>query len=208
MKLSILLSAAVLLTPPAYAFEINGIRAADIRADENSIPVPAPAVPAASAEFEKTLDGQYLCYGNSCSITTAVTNVCSDGIKIDTWRKKTDDKKNDAEYKDETLRKWAGYQRGIGQNAKWRDPNHQDTTATGQVNPITTAYAVVPRNHRELLNTTAKVCVLATGKCITAEVRKIGPAFGEISVGAFMQLGLNAHPSDGQYTGRISYTFQ
>ena len=204
MKLSILLFAASLLTPPLYAFEINGVSASDIRTDETAIPVPMPAK---SAESEKALDGQYLCYGNSCSIITAVTNVCSDGMKIDTQRKKSDAKSNGAEYKDETLRKWAEYQRGLGQNTKWRDPNHQNTTATGQVNPITTAYVVVPRNHRELLNKTAQVCVLETGKCVSAEVREIGPAFGEISVGAFMQLGLNAHPSDGQYAGRISYTF-
>jgi len=205
MKLSILLTSAILLTPPVYASELNGMSAADISPDETSIP-PVP-MPAAAPEAEKALDGQYLCYGNSCSITTEVTNVCSDGMKIDLQRKKSADARKVSEYKDEDLRKWADYQGGLGQSAKWRDPNHQDTTATGQVNPFKTAYVVVPRNRRELLNKTAKVCVLATGKCISAEVREIGPAFGELSVGALMQLGLNAHPSTGQYPGRISYTF-
>ena len=205
MKLSILLSAITLLTPSVYAFELDAVRASDIRPDEAAaMPIP---VPAASPESEKALDGQYLCYGNSCSIITSVTNVCSDGMKIDLQRKKSDDNRKSGEYKDESLQKWAEYQSKNGLNSKWRDPYHQNTTATGKVNPIETAYVVVPRNRRELLNTTAKVCVLATGKCINAEVREIGPAFGEISVGAMMQLGLNAHPAYGQYPGRISYTF-
>ena len=42
---------------------------------------------------EKAFDGQYLCYGNTCSITTSATNVCSDGMKIEATRKS-------GEYKD------------------------------------------------------------------------------------------------------------
>ncbi|MCX5786205.1 MAG: hypothetical protein NTX59_11010 [Elusimicrobia bacterium] len=195
MKPSILLSAAILLAPSVYAADLNNIHASEIRALEISVPAPVPAV-----ESEKVLDGQYLCYGDSCSITTSATNVCSDGMKIVTEFKSS-------EYIDENLKKWAEYQRNIGKSAKWRDPSHQNTTATGKVNPFQIAYVVVPGSQRKLLNKVAKVCVLATGKCITAEVREVGPAFGEISVGAMMQLGLDAHPWEGRYTGRISYTF-
>jgi hypothetical protein len=110
-------------------------------------------------------------------------------------------------YSASDIKKWAAYQRSIGKNTVWKDPDHQDTTATGPINPIQTAYVVVPRNHRELLHKSTKVCVVATGKCITAVVREIGPRFGELSVGAMMKLKLDSHPSYGQYHNQISYTF-
>ena len=195
MRSLILLSAAMFLTPPAHAVDLNTIYASQIRVLEVAVPVPV-----LEAVAEKALDGQYLCYGSSCSITTSATNVCSDGMKIATAVK-------NKEYKDENLRKWAEYQRNLGKNTKWRDRSHQNITATGKLNPFETAYVVVPNEHRELLHKTATVCVLETGKCISAEVREIGPAFGELSVGAMMQLGLDAHPWNGRYNGRISYTF-
>ena len=195
MKPLMFVAAAMLLIPSVHAAELTDISLSEIAAAE--IPIPAPA---AAMVSEKAFDGQYLCYGNTCSITTSATNVCSDGMKIEATRKS-------GEYKDENLKVWAEYQRNMGKSENWRDGSHQNTTATGKINPFQTAYVVVPRNHRELLYKTAKVCVVATGKCINAEVREIGPAFGEISVGAMMQLGLDAHPWEGRYNGRISYSF-
>ncbi len=199
MKHFIFLTTAMLLAPLAHAADLNAIRLSDIKAMEMAVPAPAPA-PAPDKASQTALDGHYFCYGSSCAITTGATNVCSDGMRIVTQA-------NRSGYTDSDLSGWAVYQRGMGNSTRWSDPSHQNTTATGRVNPFQTAYVVVPRNHRELLHTIATVCVLDTGKCIKAEVLEIGPAFGEISVGAMMQLGLNAHPANGRYEGRISYTF-
>lgn len=203
MKLSIFLSAAMLLASSVYADEFADISVSAIRASAVSVPAPKPV---AGAEAMTALDNQYLCYNGNCAITTSVTNVCSDGKHFNTKKKQNKGMGSD-EYKDESLNKWAEYQRNTGASADWRDPNHQDITATGEVDAIQVAYVVVPRNHSELLRKATKVCVVATGKCINAEVREIGPAFGELSVGALMQLGLNAHPASGQYNGQISYIF-
>jgi hypothetical protein len=201
MKFFLVLSATMLLSSFVSALDLESLHASDVSGFE--VPVPTPAKMAMPTS---TLDNKYLCRTGTCYITTRVTNVCSDGKHFDT--QKTENRSTGKpEYKDKSLKKWADYQRSIGKDTKWKDRDHQDAIATGHVDSIQTAYVVVPAAHRELLHSNVNVCVAATGKCITAKALEIGPAFGELSVGAMMKLGLNSHPSSGQYTGRITYTF-
>ncbi len=189
MKQLIFLAAA-LLAAPAYAFDLGGVSLKDIQSGAQELPIPAPTMVPGS---EDALDGQFLSDKAApfYSITTAQTNVCSDGKKLTAGDKKP----------------WVEYQKKNGFSSVWKDGSHQNETATGKVNAIEVPYVVVPRGHRELLYKTAEVCVVATGKCVRAEVREIGPAFGEVSVAVMMKLGLNAHPDSGRHYGRISYKF-
>jgi hypothetical protein len=182
--------AAILATAPAYSFDLNGLSAGEIQSAGAEVPAPAPAmVPGA----EDALDGQFISEKAAPfhTITTAQTNVCSDGKKLTESDKKP----------------WVAYQKKNGFNAVWKDNTHQNETATGVINAIEYPYVVVPRNYRHLLHKKAEVCVVATGKCTAATVREIGPAFGEVSVAVMMKLGLNAHPDYGRYYGKVTYKF-
>lgn len=128
-------------------------------------------------------------------VTTDVTNVCSDGM-------------SEAAMQDDINNIWKPYQRSIGKSDRWYDDTHQDETASGTVNPIRVAYVVVPVSEfPRLKNTSVKIRVHATGKEIIGKTLECGPAYGELSVGAMMQLGLDSHPQEGQYRGKVTYTF-
>ncbi len=178
------------MTAPAYSFDLSGISAKDLQAGSTE---PAAPVPAMVPGSETALDGQFITDKAApfYSITTSKTDICSDGKSLTKEEKKP----------------WVEYQKKNGFNAVWRDPWHQDNTSTGKVNAIAVPYVVVPTGHKELLHKTVDVCVVATGKCVTAEVRETGPAFGEVSVAVMMKLGLDAHPATGRYNGRITYKF-
>jgi hypothetical protein len=201
MKILIALTMTAFLTSSAYALDLGDVSMSKIRKSKAAVPKPV-----AADTKSKALNDKYLCYGSNCAITTSKTNVCSDGMRIDTKKVKNKETGKE-EYKDKNLKKWAEYQEKLGKNTKWKDKYHSNMTATGEVNSIETAYVVVPNSKRKLLRKTAKVCVVATGKCINAQVLEIGPAFGELSVGAMMQLGLDSHPSYGRYDGEVSYSF-
>lgn len=189
------------LTSISYSTEFSDISINSIKSVELTNPKPNVKV-----DKKISKSNTYECYNNTCYITTEKTNVCSDGKKYDT-SKKYNSETGRYEYKDKSLKKWAEYQRNLGENDEWSDPDHQNITATGNVDAIEVAYVVVPNTHRHLLRKKAKVCITESMKCIDATVMEIGPAFGEISVGAMMKLGLNAHPAYGQYRGRITYIF-
>jgi hypothetical protein len=191
MKVLFFIFIAAAVAHPVRATDMNGIAAKDVKSLDMDVPTPVMrSASMTKAAGSKAAHKKFSCSGRTCTITTGVNNVCSDGV-----------------YTAADLENWAYYQRSIGGNDKWRDPNHQATTATGAIDPLQVPYVVVPREHRELLHTSVRVCVQATGICINAETREIGPRFGELSVNAMMQLGLNAHPAEGQYRGNITYTF-
>ncbi|OIO01623.1 MAG: hypothetical protein COX65_05525 [Elusimicrobia bacterium CG_4_10_14_0_2_um_filter_56_8] len=182
--------AAAMITAPVFSFELIGLSLKDIQGSNAVMAEPVPEMVPGS---EDALDGQFISDKSApfYTVTTARTNVCSDGQKLSAADKKP----------------WVEYQRKNGFETAWKDDSHQDETATGKVNAIEVPYVVVPRNHRELLRKKAEVCVVATGKCVKAEVREIGPAFGEVSVAVMMGLGLNAHPDYGRHNGKVTYKF-
>jgi hypothetical protein len=182
--------AAALIAAPAYSFDLNGVSLQEIQAGSVELPAPVPAIVPGS---ENALDDQFISEKAApfYAITTSQTNICSDGKSLTKTEKQP----------------WVDYQKKNGFSSVWNDPWHQNETATGKVNAIEVPYVVVPKKHRELLNTKADVCLVATGKCVSAKVLEIGPAFGEVSVAVMMKLGLNAHPETGRYYGNITYKF-
>lgn len=152
-----------------------------------------------------------------CVTTTPKTTVCADGKHINTARVTEKDVKAGKYgreelglYKDPDLRAWAEYQRKLGRDPRWGDSAHQDMLATGIVNPLRTAYVVLP--NRSWLGRAVTVCVEATGVCTEAQALEVGPAttfrdHSELSVRTLMNLGLDANPENGTYEGRVTFTF-
>jgi len=153
----------------------------------------------------------------SCIIATQKTTVCADGQKIRTEKVTEKDVKSGkygrallGKYKDEALREWAQYQAKLGKDSRWGDSSHQNILATGKVNPIETAYVVLP--NRDWLGRTVTVCLKATGTCTEAQALEVGPKttfrdHSEVSVRTLMNLGLDANPDNGTFSGEITFTF-
>ena len=194
------------LAVPAYPGAMDDLPGARTEAGPAAIPVPAvfmdlagPSEKAAVPACPQNMRGDR---NARCSIATRKTTVCSDGQRIDVSRVTEKDVKSGrfsrselGIYKDLDLRSWA---------------SHQSMLATGRVNPITTPYVVLP--NREWLGRDVTVCVKATGACVEARALEVGPRstfrdHSELSVGALMALGLNAHPDSGTYNGEITFTF-
>lgn len=153
----------------------------------------------------------------TCVIVTQKTTVCADGKKINTGRVTEKDVKAGkydrselGKYKDADLRAWSEYQKKLGKDGKWGDGSHQNILATGQVNPLQTAYVVLP--NRAWLGRTVTVCAAATGLCTEAQALEVGPKttfvdHSEVSVRTLMDLGLDANPNNGTHNGEITFTF-
>ena len=209
------------LAVPAYPGAMDDLPGARTEAGPAAIPVPAVfmdlAGPSEKAPVPACPQNMRGDRNARCSIATRKTTVCSDGQRIDVSRVTEKDVKSGrfsrselGIYKDLDLRSWASHQKSVGGSSRWGDGSHQSMLATGRVNPITTPYVVLP--NREWLGRDVTVCVKATGACVEARALEVGPRstfrdHSELSVGALMALGLNAHPDSGTYNGEITFTF-
>lgn len=190
------------------------------RSGQDGLEVPAPVlaeadgqrgVPAACPAAMKG-DVSY-----PCVITTGKTTVCADGKKISTARIDVKEVKTGkfsaadlGKYKDDGLREWAEHQEKLGKDNKWGDGSHQNMLATGTVDPLKTAYVVLP--NRAWLGRSVTVCLAGTVNCVEARALEVGPKttfqdHSEVSVRVLMDLGLDANPNNGTYTGQITFTF-
>lgn len=220
LALTVILSGAFFCCPTADAGALeqllpySGAAAFDIPAPPAPEPEPEAGEKGAIPACPPSMTGPR---SSPCVITTKKTTVCSDGMKIETARVTEADvragrfpRADLGKYKFKDLRAWAEHQARLGARSAWGDGSHQSILATGRVNPFQTAYVVLP--NRSWLGRDVKVCVKATGACVQAKALEVGPkttfrTHSELSVGALMKLGLNAHPNDGTYTGEITFTF-
>lgn len=187
------------------------------------VAVPAPPAPEALPET-RAVAAVPACPANMrgdratpCKAVTQKTTICSDGMKIDRAKVTAQEvragkfpKGELGKYKNPDLRRWALHQEGLGKSANWADGSHQSVLATGGANPFTTPYVVLP--NRAWLGRKVTVCVSDTGACVEATALEVGPKttfkdHAELSVGAMMELGLDAHPNEGTYYGEMTFLF-
>jgi hypothetical protein len=183
-----------------------------------ALPDPLPVEAARSADVKEACPAKM--NGDAsvpCFITTPKTTVCADGARISTARISAKDVKSGkfpaselGKYKDQDLREWAEYQKKLGKDGRWSDGSHQNSLATGKVDPLKTAYVVLP--NRDWLGRGVTVCLTGTKVCTEAKALEVGPKstfrdHSEISVRALMDLGLDANPDSGTYNGEVTFIF-
>lgn len=214
----LLLSGASLARAGAFddlSLEAGGLQVPPAPDAAHAEPIPADRAAENMAACSPDLRGDS---SVPCVITTPKTTVCSDGQKIDVSKVTAQDVKAGqfskaelGQYKNADLRAWAEHQQRLGASARWADGSHQSVLATGKVNPMRTAYVVLP--NRAWLGRQVKVCLKATGACVDAQALEVGPkttfkTHSEVSVKVLMDLGLNAHPESGTYYGEMTFTFR
>jgi len=221
MKTFILIALALICAPRARAGAFDELLSGADGSEAAVVPAPAAAepqlkaaAPSAIAPCPAGLKGDS---SAACFIKTAKTTVCADGARISAARVTEKDvasgkfgRSDLGKYKDADLREWAEHQKKLGRDSRWGDGSHQNILATGKVNPIRTAYVVLP--NRQWLGRAVTVCLASTGACTEAQALEVGPNstfrdHSEVSVRTLMDLGLDANPDNGTYYGEMTFTF-